>query len=79
MKTKVTTHPALQEFIKRVAKSLISKGWNIRDDCEIGMPVDIMDTTLARSIIEHSDLLLSENWKKNRIEELKRELESLSS
>ena len=61
----------------RVSKDLLKTGWTIRDDGDEGMPDDVMDSELGRVIAQHAPILEPDDWKKLRIEILKRELDAL--
>ncbi len=63
----------------RVSKDLLKTGWTIRDDGAAGMPDDVMESDLGRSVASHAHLLEPDDWKKLRIEILKRELDALST
>lgn len=63
------------DFLREVTKDLEHAGWNIRDG---GDPDDFMDSDLADAIKKHAHILLNgAEWKKQRIETLKHELELL--
>jgi hypothetical protein len=75
MDTKKQTSPALIEFTTRVSKDLLGLGWTLRDDGYEWMPDDVMESDLGRAIAKHALILESDDWKKLRIEAIKRELE----
>ena len=79
MDTEKQTSPALIEFTTRVSKDLLGLGWTLRDDGYEWMPDDVMESDLGRAIATHTSILESDDWKKLRIEVLKRELEILSA
>lgn len=67
----------VNQFVAAVTKELNEAGWTVRDDCDSGLPDQMMDTDIARAITKHVNILTPNEWKAHRIAMCKAELSLL--
>lgn len=77
MGEKMNTTDPLWQFIQAVTKELHDAGWTVRDDGDMHLPDDPMDTEIARAIAKHAGIITRDDWKAHRIAALRAEIASL--